>query len=101
MLKAHFTHRFSASFILLLELNSTLEDNQNISLSGFKSMKDCNQCGKCCIKYGTGGLSASADEIEFWEVFRPEIYRYVSDKKIWLSPDTGLYFMVSFACSHQ
>lgn len=52
-------------------------------------MKDCNQCGKCCIKYGNGGLSASASEIEFWEIFRPNIYRYVSDGKIWMSPDTG------------
>jgi uncharacterized protein len=52
-------------------------------------MKDCNQCGKCCINYGNGGLSASASELEFWEVFRPHIFRYVSNGKIWMSPDTG------------
>ena len=52
-------------------------------------MKDCNQCGKCCLKYGNGGLSASASEVDFWEVFRPNIYRYVSAGKIWMNPDTG------------
>ncbi len=53
------------------------------------TMKPCNQCGKCCINYSDGGLSATADEIEFWEVFRPHIYEYVSDGKIWMDPDTG------------
>jgi Fe-S-cluster containining protein len=52
-------------------------------------VKDCNQCGKCCKNYSDGGLSATASEIEFWEIFRPDIYRYVSDGKIWMSPDTG------------
>ena len=52
-------------------------------------MKNCNQCGKCCINYGNGGLSASASEIEFWEVFRPNIYPYIADGKIWMDPDTG------------
>jgi len=52
-------------------------------------VKDCNQCGKCCTKYSDGGLSASASEIELWDVFRPNIYRYVRDGKIWMSPDTG------------
>ena len=52
-------------------------------------MKACNQCGKCCIIYADGGLSASADEIEAWKIFRPDIYRYVSAGKIWVSPDTG------------
>ena len=52
-------------------------------------MKDCNQCGKCCTKYSDGGLSASASEIELWDVFRPEIYRYVKDGKIWMDPVTG------------
>ena len=52
-------------------------------------MKSCNQCGKCCIKYSDGGLSASASEIESWKIFRPDIYRYVSGGKIWISPDTG------------
>ena len=52
-------------------------------------MKECNQCGKCCINYSDGGLSASASEIEDWETFSPEIARYVRDGKIWISPDTG------------
>lgn len=52
-------------------------------------MKDCNQCGKCCTKYSDGGLSASADEIELWEFFRPEISDYVSRGKIWMDPSSG------------
>ena len=52
-------------------------------------MKECNSCGKCCTKYGSGGLSASQDEIEFWETFRPEISSYVSHGNIWVNPDTG------------
>ena len=52
-------------------------------------MKNCNQCGKCCTNYGNGGLSASGGEVEFWEVFRPNIYRYVNGGKIWMCPDTG------------
>ena len=53
-------------------------------------MRDCNQCGKCCINYGGGGgLSASAEEIDWWETARPDIARYVHDGKIWVSPETG------------
>jgi len=52
-------------------------------------VRECNQCGKCCTKYSNGGLSASADEIEYWDVFRPAIARYVRDGKIWMNPDTG------------
>jgi uncharacterized protein len=52
-------------------------------------MKECNQCGKCCTKYSDGGLSASPDEIDSWDTFRPDIYRYVKDGKIWMHPDTG------------
>jgi Fe-S-cluster containining protein len=52
-------------------------------------VKECNQCGKCCINYSNGGLCASASEIEYWEIFRPDIYSYVRDGKIWVSPDTG------------
>jgi Fe-S-cluster containining protein len=52
-------------------------------------VKECNQCGKCCINYSDGGLSASASEIESWDIYRPDIYRYVSDGKIWVDPDTG------------
>ena len=52
-------------------------------------MKDCNQCGKCCKHYADGGLAASASDIQWWEVFRPEIFSYVRAGKIWISPDTG------------
>ena len=52
-------------------------------------MKECNQCGKCCTKYSNGGLSVSTSEVELWEVFRPDIHRYVTDGKIWIDPDTG------------
>lgn len=53
-------------------------------------MRECNQCGKCCINYGGGGrLSASPEEIDGWETTRPDIARYVRDGKIWVSPETG------------
>jgi len=55
-------------------------------------MKDCNSCGKCCVRYGNGGLSASAEEIDWWETYRPDIARYVQDEKIWVDPATGEYF---------
>jgi Fe-S-cluster containining protein len=52
-------------------------------------MKQCNSCGKCCIKYSNGGLSASKFEIEYWEVFRPDIAKFTKDGKIWVDPKTG------------
>ena len=52
-------------------------------------MKKCNQCGKCCIKYSNGGLSATADEISLWDSFRADIYQYVANGKIWMDPETG------------
>jgi len=52
-------------------------------------MKDCNQCGKCCIKYSNGGLTASESEMELWEIFRPHISEYVRDGKLWMDPATG------------
>lgn len=52
-------------------------------------MKECNLCGKCCTHYSDGGLSATADEIEWWQTFRPEIARYVSNGKIWMNPASG------------
>jgi Fe-S-cluster containining protein len=52
-------------------------------------MKECNSCGKCCIKYGDGGLSASESDVEMWELFRPDIYRYVRQGEIWFDPDNG------------
>jgi len=53
------------------------------------NIKECNSCGKCCIKYSNGQLSASTDEIEYWNVFRPDIAEYVSNGKIWSTPETG------------
>ena len=55
-------------------------------------MKDCNSCGKCCETAGNGGLSASRDEIDWWETHRPEIARFVADGKIWVNPETHEYF---------
>ena len=52
-------------------------------------MKECNQCGKCCIKYADGGLSATAAEISWWESARPKIARFVHKGEIWCDPDTG------------
>lgn len=52
-------------------------------------MKECNQCGKCCIKYADGGLSATADEVNWWEAARPEIARFVHNGEIWRDPTTG------------
>jgi len=49
-------------------------------------MKDCNSCGKCCIKYSNGGLSASDTDLELWETLRPDIHHYVNDGKIWVDP---------------
>jgi len=52
-------------------------------------VKECNQCGKCCENYSDGGLSATASEIEYWEIFRPHIYKFVSGGNIWIDPNTG------------
>jgi Fe-S-cluster containining protein len=52
-------------------------------------VKDCNQCGKCCIHYSDGGLSASAGDLERWETDRPDIADYASGGKIWIDPASG------------
>ena len=52
-------------------------------------MKDCNQCGKCCVIYADGGLSATQAEIDGWEEHRPEIFAYVRDGQIWVDPESG------------
>mgnify|MGYP001811786008 FL=1 len=54
-------------------------------------MKACNSCGKCCKTAGNGGLSASAEEIDWWETYRPDIARYIDDGRIWTDPATGDY----------
>lgn len=52
-------------------------------------MKECNQCGKCCIKYGGNDLSATDEEVDLWEIFNPEIFKYVKNKQIWFDPESG------------
>ena len=52
-------------------------------------MKECNQCGKCCIKYGNGGLTTSTSQISYWSDHKPEIYKYVKNGNIWFEPETG------------
>jgi Fe-S-cluster containining protein len=53
-------------------------------------MKDCNQCGKCCIKYGGEDLSATKEEIDLWEIFNPNIFEFVRNGEIWFDPNNGL-----------
>lgn len=55
-------------------------------------MKNCNSCGKCCETAGNGGLSATLEEIDYWETYRPDIARFVDGKRIWVNPETGEYF---------
>ncbi len=52
-------------------------------------MKGCNQCGKCCIKYGGGDLAATQEEIDLWEIFEPKIFEYVKNNQIWFDPKSG------------
>jgi Fe-S-cluster containining protein len=52
-------------------------------------MKDCNQCGKCCIKYGGEDLAATREEIDLWEIFNPEIFKYIKNDELWFDPQTG------------
>jgi Fe-S-cluster containining protein len=51
-------------------------------------MKSCTQCGKCCINYSDGGLTASQDDLDFWESYRPDIYQYVNNDELWFDPKT-------------
>lgn len=53
-------------------------------------MKDCNQCGKCCIKYGGSDLAITDREIDQWEQHNPEIFKYVKDNEIWFDPESGV-----------
>ncbi len=52
-------------------------------------MKNCTQCGKCCINYSEGGLTASQSDLDFWESHRPHIYQYVKNDELWFDPETG------------
>jgi len=51
-------------------------------------VKSCNSCGKCCVKYSNGGLTASPNDLEIWETLRPDIHQYVHNGKIWMDPNT-------------
>jgi len=51
-------------------------------------VKPCNSCGKCCIKYSHGDLSASTEDLKHWESSKPDIQDYVQDGKIWFHPST-------------
>lgn len=55
-------------------------------------MKACNQCGKCCIKYGGGDLAITQEEIDLWEIFNPEIFQFVKNNEIWFDPKSGKRF---------
>lgn len=37
-------------------------------------------------------MSASSEEIDWWETHRPDIARYVQGEKIWVNPENGEYF---------
>lgn len=67
------------------------EDREDNDDHGVRSplVKPCNQCGKCCKNYSNGGLSATAEEVSWWETFRPQISRFVHGGKIWMDPETG------------
>ncbi|WP_299082270.1 YkgJ family cysteine cluster protein [uncultured Paraglaciecola sp.] len=52
-------------------------------------MQACNSCGKCCIKYSNGDLSASEQDIDMWQLFKPDIAAYVKKGLIWYSPQSG------------
>lgn len=52
-------------------------------------MQDCNSCGKCCVKYSNGDLSASDEDLEMWNQFKPQIAEYVQKGLIWFSPISG------------
>jgi Fe-S-cluster containining protein len=52
-------------------------------------MKACNACGKCCVKYSNGQLSASEQDIQLWDSFRPDIAEFVNDDGlIWFDPSS-------------
>jgi len=49
-------------------------------------LRECNSCGKCCIKYSDGGLTAEKYEINNWLDDAPEIAEYVHNGHIWFDP---------------
>lgn len=52
-------------------------------------MQNCNQCGKCCTKYGAADLATNQQEIELWALFNPDIFQYVKNDALWFDPKTG------------
>jgi uncharacterized protein len=57
-------------------------------------MKDCNQCGKCCVNYSGGGLGcATDDDLERW-ADEPDIWKYLGYVgsgiyDLWIDPEEG------------
>lgn len=54
-------------------------------------MKACNGCGRCCENAGNGGISATREDLEHWETYRPDIAQYADGMRIWVDPKTGMY----------
>jgi Fe-S-cluster containining protein len=52
-------------------------------------LKACTQCGRCCLLYADGGLSATEQEIAAWQAHQPDIARYVQGGEIWMDPESG------------
>ena len=52
-------------------------------------MKDCNQCGRCCQIYGDGRLSATSEDLDWWDAHKPEIAKYTRNGHIWMDPESG------------
>ena len=54
-------------------------------------MRQCTQCGKCCLKYSAGGLGSATElDLLIWEFERPEILKYTDFLgDLWISPITG------------
>ena len=55
-------------------------------------MKSCNQCGKCCIKYGGNLGVATGNDLEVWELEKPELLDFIYSENlpdIWISPTDG------------
>ncbi|WP_342341451.1 YkgJ family cysteine cluster protein [Marinagarivorans algicola] len=86
-----------ALFIIILLSNAAYNRNHLVGYHRpkcqynyeIKQLKACNQCGKCCLKYGQGALAATANDIEMWALFNPDIMQYVQNGKIWMDPKTG------------
>lgn len=54
-------------------------------------MRQCIQCGKCCLKYSANSGLGCATEKDFklWKKHRPDILAYADCSDLWVSPVTG------------